>query len=221
MILRARVGSIFCLQVQIHFDKEWAIMKYKIIRFDFLTSLIVTKHVFSGELTDFSLPVCYSGLRSEVPTGVRETGRPWNLIFRAGNSPCSLFLDLDFHFGFKLFLWDLFTFILCLSVLHTCASVHHVHPGPPEARKGHQISWNWSYSFELPRGCWESNPGLLEEQPALLNWRLSRLSLCKHLLHICLPTLWIFWIQGWGPSLPSSGTALGGHIVLIWTPGGS
>ena len=33
---------------------------------------------------------------------------------------------------------------------------------------GCQILWNWSYSCELPCGCWELKPGPLEEQPVLL-----------------------------------------------------
>ena len=35
-----------------------------------------------------------------------------------------------------------FLYMECLPV---CMSVHHMHAVPMEARRGHQIPWNWSY----------------------------------------------------------------------------
>ena len=47
--------------------------------------------------------------------------------------------------------------------------MHCVYAVPEEARRGHQIPWNWSaYGCELLYGCWELNPGPLEVQPVLL-----------------------------------------------------
>lgn len=33
---------------------------------------------------------------------------------------------------------------------------------PTEARRGHLVSWDWSFrDWELPSGCWGPNSGLL------------------------------------------------------------
>ena len=50
-----------------------------------------------------------------------------------------------------------------------CVCAPHVCLMPTEARRGNWILWNWSYrQCELPYGCWELNPGPLEEQSVLL-----------------------------------------------------
>ena len=56
---------------------------------------------------------------------------------------------------------------MCLSVLPTYVFVYCVCLVPIEARRGHQISWNWSYRWLYVSQCeyWEPNPGPLEEQP--------------------------------------------------------
>lgn len=52
---------------------------------------------------------------------------------------------------------------------------------PLEARRC-LTSWDWSFSFELTHGCFESNPGPLEGKRALLNhWANSR-ALFQHCL---------------------------------------
>jgi hypothetical protein len=56
---------------------------------------------------------------------------------------------------------DLFSTCICFVCILCWCLV------PSEARRGHWIPWIWSYSFELPRWCWELNPGPLEEQPLL------------------------------------------------------
>lgn len=50
--------------------------------------------------------------------------------------------------------------LLCIGVLLACMSV-----------QGCQISWDWSFSLELPCGFWKLNPCLLEEQSMLLTSR--------------------------------------------------
>jgi len=44
---------------------------------------------------------------------------------------------------------------------HTCLV-------PMESSEECRIPWNWSYSCEPPRGCWELNTAPLYEQPVLL-----------------------------------------------------
>ena len=36
---------------------------------------------------------------------------------------------------------------MCMSVLSVCMCVYHLYVMPVEARRGCQISWNWSYRF--------------------------------------------------------------------------
>lgn len=46
-----------------------------------------------------------------------------------------------------------------------------MHVVPAEARRGHWIPWNWSYTAvncKLPRGCWELNPEPLQKKQVLL-----------------------------------------------------
>lgn len=55
-----------------------------------------------------------------------------------------------------------------MGVLPPCISVHHVHAVSMEARRGCQVLRNCvTDNGELPCGCWESNPGPLQEDQAL------------------------------------------------------
>ena len=58
-------------------------------------------------------------------------------------------------------LFNLFFNLLCMGIsvcrCTMCAA-------PKQARTECYISWNWSYSCELPCGCWELNLHPLEEQ---------------------------------------------------------
>jgi hypothetical protein len=66
----------------------------------------------------------------------------------------------------------LWGFILCVCVCVSGLYVHvyHVHAVLVGARRGHHTPWKQSYRwFESPpRGCWEWNVSLLEEQTVLL-----------------------------------------------------
>lgn len=51
---------------------------------------------------------------------------------------------------------------------------------PVEVRRGHQIPWTWDHGWLLaPCGCWELNPGLLQEQLVLLLLGLGHLTLLE------------------------------------------
>lgn len=51
------------------------------------------------------------------------------------------------------------------------------------ARRGHQMPWNWSYSWLSVAmqvlGIWDSNPGSLEQQPELFITEQSLQLLCS------------------------------------------
>ena len=57
-----------------------------------------------------------------------------------------------------------------MGALPACTSVHHVSiwfsEQPEEGTESPETGA--TNGCELPRGCWESNPGPLEEQPVLL-----------------------------------------------------
>ena len=64
----------------------------------------------------------------------------------------------------------LFIYLMCACVfsryVYLCTTIM---PGALEARKRLRIPWNWCFrSCELPCGCWELDPGRLEEQTVLL-----------------------------------------------------
>jgi hypothetical protein len=37
--------------------------------------------------------------------------------------------------------------------------MYHVYEGPEEARKGHQMPWNWSYRMSSQCGYWKMSLG--------------------------------------------------------------
>ena len=60
--------------------------------------------------------------------------------------------------------------LMCVDILPACMSVHRVLPGAlrrPEEGVG-SPGTGITDGCEPPCGCWESNPGPLEEQPVLL-----------------------------------------------------
>jgi hypothetical protein len=68
-------------------------------------------------------------------------------------------------FNFKGFIYSYFMHE-CFACMDVC--LPHASLVPTEARRGHCIPWNWSYDgFESPCGCWESNPGALQEEELL------------------------------------------------------
>lgn len=77
------------------------------------------------------------------------------------------------------------------GVLPISVSVHHLHGVPVEVRGGQRSSLETRVTngFYLPSGCWEMNPGPLQEQLVHLTSFLFLLlepntqqKLCKHLL---------------------------------------
>lgn len=76
-------------------------------------------------------------------------------------------------------------FLLCVWVFCSNAYVSCVCLIPMEVRRGHWMSWDWSYSYELPCGRWELNPCPLEEWPVLLNTESSLKSLLLFLI-VCM-----------------------------------
>jgi hypothetical protein len=71
---------------------------------------------------------------------------------------------------------------VCVVILPAFISVCVWYPWSPE--EGHRVSGTRvTVGCELPCGCWDSNPGPLEEQPVLLTMVLSLQSL-KHVSNI-------------------------------------
>jgi hypothetical protein len=65
-------------------------------------------------------------------------------------------------------------FILCMS-------------GSPQVpKKTWQISWDWSYSHELPHGCWQQNQSPLKGLRCLLLKFIN--SLANHSLRFAVPS---------------------------------
>lgn len=65
----------------------------------------------------------------------------------------------------------LFAYMGVLPFLPTCMTVYHKCVMPVEARGGSWIIWDWNYRCLCAAfGCWELNPGPLEEEPVLLGW---------------------------------------------------
>lgn len=82
-----------------------------------------------------------------------------------------------FHFRKKVQIFNFeknVVFVLCEWVFvatNVCVPVHSV---PIEARRGHWITWNWSYQqLGATMWCWELNVAALEEKPVLLTIRSS------------------------------------------------
>lgn len=59
-----------------------------------------------------------------------------------------------------------------VSVLPTCTSMYHMHAlCSQRPEEGDRLSGTGvTDGCELPRGCWEQNPGHLQEQPVPLTW---------------------------------------------------
>lgn len=108
-----------------------------------------------------------------------------------------------------MFDWLFTVFFLLLVHVYSCVACRYVCAScmclvPEQARndpRGCQVSWNWSCSCEPPYGCWESNPGPLEEQsmlltaePSLQPAKMSYMCPYIHILHThshahpCTPT---------------------------------
>lgn len=109
---------------------------YRVLGFASLGSFIVPFTCSGVYSQEFALH-CVSdpGLRHECrcPLGSEKAEKHWHTIFRAGNSPCSIFFDLDFHV-FECF-FEIYHF-MHMRVLHTCMSVCFLYPVPAEARRG-------------------------------------------------------------------------------------
>jgi Na+/melibiose symporter-like transporter len=100
-----------------------------------------------------------------------------------------------FLFDTFFYLKDAFICILCIWMIffHICmcttymSSAHRVH-------NRHQIPWNWSYGCLWETiGCWEPNPGLLQEQQEIWTAEPFLLSLLYFFLLIkfsCLKKSW-------------------------------
>jgi len=56
------------------------------------------------------------------------------------SAACTLLSCLRFISLFSCFLF----LFLCMGVLSAFMSVYHLCPVPEKARRGHQVSWNWS-----------------------------------------------------------------------------
>jgi hypothetical protein len=71
----------------------------------------------------------------------------------------------------KIFLKGLMLLFIFMSMhmcMYVCGFVHMT-VLPAEARRGHRVSWNWSYrQLWVGCGCWEPSFGFLEEQCAIL-----------------------------------------------------
>ena len=65
-------------------------------------------------------------------------------------------------------------FVVVCFILHgwmfayMCVCVPCVCLVPTEARRGYHIYWDWNYR-QLPCGCWELNPGPLQEATSAFN----------------------------------------------------
>ena len=61
-------------------------------------------------------------------------------------------------------------YLMCMGVLSDCVSVYNVHVCHPQRLEEgvRSVSISIIDGCELPCGCWDLNPGLLEEQPVLL-----------------------------------------------------
>lgn len=55
--------------------------------------------------------------------------------------------------------WLKFVLILCVCLHEYC--VHLMFAVPMEFRRGHWLSWDWSYSYEQPCGCQSQLPASL------------------------------------------------------------
>jgi hypothetical protein len=64
-------------------------------------------------------------------------------------------------------------YFICMNALSAITTVYHVGTAPLEAIRCPGFGVREGY--ELPRECWQSNPGPLEEQPALKHWASSLL----------------------------------------------
>lgn len=55
---------------------------------------------------------------------------------------------------------------MCMTAALACVSLYHMHAVLSEARRGHRLLLGGVTDCCEPVlcGCWESNPGLLEEQ---------------------------------------------------------
>lgn len=81
-----------------------------------------------------------------------------------------LFHFRNFRFLILKKMWSLFYVNGCL-LPHMSVPVHSV---PIEARRGHWITWNWSYQqLGATMWCWELNVAAMEEKPVLLTIRPS------------------------------------------------
>lgn len=69
--------------------------------------------------------------------------------------------------GFNIFKFDLLFCACGYFCPYVC--VHCVCPVPSEARREHQLPWDWNSSCEPPCGCWGPKLGSLEEQSVLLS----------------------------------------------------
>lgn len=82
----------------------------------------------------------------------------------------------------------LFNVYRCFVCMYIC--MPHAYLVPREARRGHQIPWNWvTDNCELLCGCQEPDLGLLQEKPAL-NIRAISLGHCT-----CIFFFFLFFFQ--------------------------